>query len=142
MELQGKKLEVVGGKSKKMKGGKRKLTEWNKHLMKVFRNMKKKNKSVKLGDAMQAAKKIPYKKKGGNTSLNTKEFEGGYEHKKMEGGDEHKKMEGGEGHVVPKDIEGGDEHKKMGGGKHLKKNLGGKTKKKRGGNKHTPDMEM
>ena len=133
MELEGKKLEVVGGKSKKMKGGKRKLTEWNKHLMKVFRNMKKKNKSVKLGDAMQAAKKIPYKKKGGNTSLNTKEYEGG---------DEHKKMEGGEGHVVPKEMEGGDEHKKMGGGKHLKKKLGGKTKKKRGGNKHTPDMEM
>ena len=129
MELQGKKLEVVGGKSKKMKGGKRKLTEWNKHLMKVFRNMKKKNKSVKLGDAMQAAKKIPYKK-GGNTTLNTKEYEGGDEHKKMEGGDEHKKMEGG------------DEHKKMGGGKHLKKKMGGKTKKKRGGNKHIPDMEM
>ena len=35
MELQGKKLEVVGGKSKKMKGGKRKLSAWNKHLMKV-----------------------------------------------------------------------------------------------------------
>ena len=129
MELEGKKLEVSGGMKKKMKGGKRKLTEWNKHLMKVFRNMKKKNKSVRLGDAMQEAKKIPYKK-GGNTTLNTKEYEGGDEHKKMEGGDEHKKMEGG------------DEHKKIGGGKHLKKKMGGKTKKKRGGNKHTPEMEM
>ena len=120
MELEGKKLEVSGGMKKKMKGGKRKLTEWNKHLMKVFRNMRKKNKSVKLGDAMQAAKKIPYKK-GGNTTLNTKEYEGGDEHKKMEGGDEHKKMEGG---------------------KHLKRKMGGKTKKERGGNKHTPEMEM
>ena len=129
MELEGKKLEVSGGMKKKMKGGKRKLTEWNKHLMKVFRNMRKKNKSVKLGDAMQEAKKIPYKK-GGNTSLNTKEYKGGDEHKKMEGGDEHKKMEGG------------DEHKKMEGGKHLKRKIGGKTKKKRGGNKHTPEMEM
>ena len=129
MELEGKKLEVSGGMTKKTQGGKRKMSEWNKHLMKVFRNMQKKNKSVKLRDAMKAAAKIPYKK-GGSTTLNTKKYEGGDEHKKMEGGDEHKKMEGG------------DEHKKMEGGKRSKKKSRRSTRKRRGGNKHAPDMEM
>ena len=120
MELEGKKLEVSGGMTKKTQGGKRKMSEWNKHLMKVFRNMQKKNKSVKLRDAMKAAAKIPYKK-GGSTTLNTKKYEGGDEHKKMEGGDEHKKMEGG---------------------KRSKKKSRRSTRKRRGGNKHAPDMEM
>lgn len=40
---------------------KRKLTAWNKHLMAVYHELKKKNKNVKLADAMKVAKKS-YKK--------------------------------------------------------------------------------
>ena len=40
----------------------KKLTAWNVHMMKVYRDMKKKNPNIKLGDAMKAAKKT-YKKK-------------------------------------------------------------------------------
>lgn len=44
-------------KKKKSKGKKRAITPWQKHLMKVFREMKSKDKSIKLGDAMREAKK-------------------------------------------------------------------------------------
>ena len=40
----------------------RKKTAWNTHLMKVYGDLKKKDKSVKLSDAMKQAKKT-YKKK-------------------------------------------------------------------------------
>ena len=39
----------------------KKQTAWNKHLMKVYHEMKRKDKSVKLKDAMKVAKKT-YKK--------------------------------------------------------------------------------
>ena len=45
------------GKKKKSKGKKRPPSAWQKHLMKVFREMKSKDKSIKLGDAMRVAKK-------------------------------------------------------------------------------------
>tara|TARA_B100000900_G_scaffold416241_1_gene450470 strand:- start:3761 stop:4123 length:363 start_codon:yes stop_codon:yes gene_type:complete len=44
-------------KGKKSKGKKRPITAWQKHLMKVFHEMKSKDKSVKFGDAMREAKK-------------------------------------------------------------------------------------
>lgn len=49
-------------KSKKSKGKKksrkkRPPSAWQKHLMNVFREMKSKDKSIKLGDAMREAKK-------------------------------------------------------------------------------------
>lgn len=61
-----KRTMKVGGKhhtkkrskgKKKSKGKKRAITPWQKHLMKVFREMKSKDKSIKLGDAMREAKK-------------------------------------------------------------------------------------
>lgn len=39
----------------------RKKTSWNIHLMKVYHEMKKKDSSIKLSDAMKEAKKS-YKK--------------------------------------------------------------------------------
>ena len=47
-------------KSTKRKG-KKPASNWNKHMMLVYKSMKAKNPSVKLGDAMKAAKKT-YKK--------------------------------------------------------------------------------
>jgi len=44
-------------KKKKSKRKKRPPSAWQKHLMKVFREMKSKDKSIKLGDAMREAKK-------------------------------------------------------------------------------------
>jgi hypothetical protein len=35
----------------------RKLTPWNKHVMKVFREMRAKNKGAKFSDALKAAAK-------------------------------------------------------------------------------------
>jgi hypothetical protein len=57
-----RKAMCVGGKRKTMcVGGKRKLgkalSEWNKSVMKVFREMKSKNKDVKLKDAMKETKR-------------------------------------------------------------------------------------
>ena len=46
---------------KKSKGKKRPPTNWNKHMMVVYKSMKAKDSSVKLGDAMKEAKKT-YKK--------------------------------------------------------------------------------
>ncbi len=50
--------------TRKMEGGKRKtrklspaLKEWNKRVMEVYREMKKRNPATKLGDAMREAKK-------------------------------------------------------------------------------------
>ena len=45
------------GKSKGKSKGKRPPSAWQKHLMKVFREMKTKDKSIKLGDAMRQAAK-------------------------------------------------------------------------------------
>jgi hypothetical protein len=49
-------------KSKGTRKGKRTLSpalkKWNDKVMKVYREMKKKNPSYKLGDAMKAAKKM------------------------------------------------------------------------------------
>ena len=47
-------------KSTKRKG-KKPASNWNKHMMVVYKSMKAKDPSVKLGDAMKAAKKT-YKK--------------------------------------------------------------------------------
>jgi len=48
--------------TKKKKGKKKgKQSAWNKHVMVVYKSMKKTNSAVKLGDAMKAAKKT-YKK--------------------------------------------------------------------------------
>jgi hypothetical protein len=48
-------------KSRKQSGGKRKLSpalrEWNKKVMEVYREMKKKNPNTRLMDAMKEAKK-------------------------------------------------------------------------------------
>ncbi len=51
--------------ARKMEGGKRRktrklspaLAEWNKAVMEVYREMKKRNPATKLGDAMREAKK-------------------------------------------------------------------------------------
>ena len=48
--------------SKKSKSKSIKQSSWNVHMMKVYREMKKNNPNIKLGDAMKAAKKT-YKKK-------------------------------------------------------------------------------
>jgi hypothetical protein len=49
-------------KAKGTRKGKRTLSpalkKWNEKVMKVYREMKKKNPSYKLGDAMKAAKKM------------------------------------------------------------------------------------
>ena len=56
-------------KNKKQEGGKKKggkktrklspaLAAWNKKVMEVYRDMKKKNPNTKLKDAMMAAKKL------------------------------------------------------------------------------------
>jgi hypothetical protein len=64
----GKKDKQEGGKDKK-EGGKRKTrrmakgpSDWNKKVMEVYRDMKKKDKSVKLGAAMKRASEM--KKRG------------------------------------------------------------------------------
>ncbi len=51
-------------KTRKMEGGKRKtrklspaLKEWNKRVMEVYRELKKRNPATKLRDAMKEAKK-------------------------------------------------------------------------------------
>ena len=54
--------KVTKGKAKGTRKGKRTLSpalkKWNEKVMKVYREMKKKNPSYKLGDAMKAAKKM------------------------------------------------------------------------------------
>ena len=47
----------VRRKSKKSRKSKKAASPWNKHLMSVFREMKKKDSSIKLADAMKVAKK-------------------------------------------------------------------------------------
>jgi len=42
---------------KNPKGGKKKKSAWNIHMMQVYKSMKKNDPSVKLGDAMKAAGK-------------------------------------------------------------------------------------
>lgn len=53
-------LEIEGGNN--MKKTKRKPTAWNLHSMKVYKEMKKKDKEVKFSDALKKAKKT-YKPK-------------------------------------------------------------------------------
>jgi hypothetical protein len=64
----GNKAAQAGGKDKK-EGGKRKTrrmakgpSDWNKKVMEVYRDMKKKDSSVKLGAAMKRASQM--KKRG------------------------------------------------------------------------------
>lgn len=61
--------KTEGGKRKKSEGGKRKTrkmskgaSEWNKKVMEVYREMKKKDSSVRLGAAMKKAAEL--KRKG------------------------------------------------------------------------------
>jgi hypothetical protein len=62
--------KLMGGKRRtrrnKSEGGKRKMSKgasaWHKQMMEVYRDMKKKDPSVKLGDAMRKAAEM--KKKG------------------------------------------------------------------------------
>lgn len=67
----GNKAAQAGGKKEggKKEGGKRKTrrmakgpSEWNKKVMEVYRDMKKKDKSVRLGAAMKRASEM--KKRG------------------------------------------------------------------------------
>ena len=44
-------------KTRRARKGSRKLSPWNKLVMKVYREMKAKDKSVKFGDALKAAAK-------------------------------------------------------------------------------------
>lgn len=60
----GKKTKKSSSKRK----GKKPASNWNKHMMMVYKSMKAKNPSVKLGDAMKAAKKT-YKKTGNTRPL-------------------------------------------------------------------------
>lgn len=56
-----RKMNVAMRKTRKMAGGKRKLSPalkaWNKKVMEMYRTMKKKNPNTKLKDAMKAAKR-------------------------------------------------------------------------------------
>jgi hypothetical protein len=61
--------KTEGGKRKKSEGGKRRTrkiskgaSEWNKKVMEVYREMKKKDSSVRLGAAMKKAAEL--KRKG------------------------------------------------------------------------------
>lgn len=61
-----KRTQYKRKSSKRQMGGRkksktRKASPWNRHLMSVYREMKKNDKSVKLGHAMKAAK-ISYKR--------------------------------------------------------------------------------
>ena len=58
----GLEIKREGGKKQMIKKVKRKPTEWNKHMMKVYKEMKKKKPATKLGEAMKVAK-ISYKPK-------------------------------------------------------------------------------
>ena len=44
-------------KAEKSRRSKKAASPWNKHLMSVFKEMKKKDSSIRLGDAMKVAKK-------------------------------------------------------------------------------------
>jgi hypothetical protein len=55
----GKKTKKRSSKRK----GKKPASNWNKHMMVVYKSMKAKDPSVKLGDAMKAAKKTYNKSK-------------------------------------------------------------------------------
>lgn len=77
----GKKTKKRSSKRK----GKKPASNWNKHMMMVYKSMKAKDPSVKLGDAMKAAKKTYNKSKpsiisvdGGGSGCGTKRrFKGG-----------------------------------------------------------------
>jgi hypothetical protein len=63
------KTKTYGGKKNKTEGGKRKTrkmskgaSNWQQQVMKVYKEMKAKDKNVKLGDAMKRCSEL--KKKG------------------------------------------------------------------------------
>jgi hypothetical protein len=56
MAKQTRKVKSVR-KAKATRKGKRSLTPWNKHVMKVYKEMKAADKNVKFGDALKAAAK-------------------------------------------------------------------------------------
>ena len=57
----GLKIKAEGG-GKTMAKQKRKPSAWNKHLMEVYKGMKKKDSTIKLSDAMKKAKATYIKK--------------------------------------------------------------------------------
>ena len=56
-KLKGGKIAKKSNKklTKKIKKGGRAASSWNKHVMKVFKEMKKKDKNAKFGDALKKA---------------------------------------------------------------------------------------
>lgn len=56
-------VETTGGK---LTGGKRKLTEWNKFVLKIFREHRKTNKKYQYGQALKEASDL---KKAGKMSM-------------------------------------------------------------------------
>ena len=52
-------MKMTGGKNRRNKtvGGKRKASEWNKAVMRVYNEMKAKDKNTKFGDALKEASK-------------------------------------------------------------------------------------
>ena len=88
----GKKTKKRSSKRK----GKKPASNWNKHMMMVYKSMKAKNPSVKLGDAMKAAKKTYNKGRplsmsvdgGGRGECGTKRrFKGGRPKGMLQGSD-------------------------------------------------------
>jgi hypothetical protein len=57
---------VSEGLCNKMTGGKRKLTEWNKFVLKIFREKRKTNKKYSYGQALKEASAL---KKAGKMSM-------------------------------------------------------------------------
>jgi hypothetical protein len=57
---------VSEGLCNKMTGGKRKLTEWNKFVLKIFREHRKTNKKYSYGEALKEASVL---KKSGKMSM-------------------------------------------------------------------------
>jgi hypothetical protein len=52
-----RKSKQGGAKTRKQAGGKKGPSDWNKKVMEIYRELKKKNPSVKLGAAMKEASK-------------------------------------------------------------------------------------
>ena len=68
MKSRGPKKTRRNKAKKSKKKGRKPPSAWNKHMMMVYKSMKAKDASVKLGDAMKAAKKT-YKKTGNTRPL-------------------------------------------------------------------------
>lgn len=63
------KWSTVSRRKSRHKSGRRPPSDWNKHLMAVYRSMKAKDSKVTFGQAMKQAKHS-YKKAGSNLGLN------------------------------------------------------------------------